>query len=159
MQEDIENRSLTLIVSGGKFTGRLLKAAISKYLAHRKEKKLHKGRDSPGVQSYGKVGMDELKKQFGEMRELDVQDKSLRNFDRYARKYRVTYAVYTNGKGKYQVFFKAPNEANMQAAFEKYAGKKLQRAQRPSALAKLAQFKALVKKPVADREKKKEMEL
>lgn len=39
MQEDIENRSLTLIVSGGKFTGRLLKAAISKYLAHRKEKK------------------------------------------------------------------------------------------------------------------------
>ena len=42
MQEEVENRTLTLVVSGTKFTGRLLKAAISKYLAHRKEKKLQK---------------------------------------------------------------------------------------------------------------------
>ena len=159
MQEDIENRSVTLIISGTKFTGRLLKGAISKYLAHRKEKKLHKGRDSPDVQSYGKVSMDELKKQYGDMRELDVQDKSLRSFDRCARQYRVAYTAYTNGKGKFQVFFKAPSEANMQAAFEKFAGTKLQRAQRPSVLAKLEHFKALVKKPIADRARKKELEL
>ena len=62
MQEDIEQRTLTLIISGSKLTGRLLKAAISKYLAHRNEKKLHKGRDSPDVQSYGKISMDELQK-------------------------------------------------------------------------------------------------
>ena len=30
MQEEVENRTLTLVVSGTKFTGRLLKAAISK---------------------------------------------------------------------------------------------------------------------------------
>ncbi len=42
MQEEVENRTLTLVVSGTKFTGRLLKAAISKYMAHRKEKKLAK---------------------------------------------------------------------------------------------------------------------
>ena len=40
MQEEVENRTLTLIVSGTKFTGRLFKAAVSKYMAHRKEKKL-----------------------------------------------------------------------------------------------------------------------
>ena len=28
MQEEVENRTLTLVVSGTKFTGRLLKAAI-----------------------------------------------------------------------------------------------------------------------------------
>ena len=39
MQEEVENRTLTLVVSGTKFTGRLLKAAISKYMAHCKEKK------------------------------------------------------------------------------------------------------------------------
>ena len=33
MQEEVENRTLTLVVSGTKFTGRLLKAAISKYLS------------------------------------------------------------------------------------------------------------------------------
>ena len=51
MQEEVENRTLTLVVSGTKFTGRLLKAAISKYLAHRKEKKLQKqkSRDTPVI--------------------------------------------------------------------------------------------------------------
>ena len=38
MQEEVENRTLTLVVSGTKFTGRLFKAAISKYMAHRREK-------------------------------------------------------------------------------------------------------------------------
>lgn len=40
MQEEVENRTLTLVVSGTKFTGRMFKAAISKYMVHRKEKKL-----------------------------------------------------------------------------------------------------------------------
>lgn len=44
MQEEVENRTLTLVVNGTKFTGRLFKAAICKYLAHRKEKKLNKQR-------------------------------------------------------------------------------------------------------------------
>ena len=30
MQEEVENRTLTLVVSGTKFTGRMFKAAISK---------------------------------------------------------------------------------------------------------------------------------
>ena len=38
MQEEVENRTLTLVVSGTKFTGRLFKAAISKYMAHRRRK-------------------------------------------------------------------------------------------------------------------------
>ena len=42
MQEDVENKTLTLVVSGTKFTGRLLKAAITKYMAYRKEVKLEK---------------------------------------------------------------------------------------------------------------------
>ena len=44
MQEEVENKTLTLIVNGGKFTGRLLKAAISKYMAHLKEAKVEKRR-------------------------------------------------------------------------------------------------------------------
>ena len=51
MQEEVENRTLTLVVSGTKFTRRLFKAAITKYLAHRKEKKLQKqkSRDTPVI--------------------------------------------------------------------------------------------------------------
>ena len=55
MQEEVENRTLTLVVNGTKFTGRLFKAAICKYLAHCKEKKLQKqrSRDAP-VKPQGK---------------------------------------------------------------------------------------------------------
>ena len=42
MQEEVENRTLTLVVSGTKLTGRLFKAAICKYLAHRQGKEAAK---------------------------------------------------------------------------------------------------------------------
>ena len=44
MQEEVENRAVTLVISATKLTARLLKAAILKYLASRKEKKLAKAR-------------------------------------------------------------------------------------------------------------------
>ena len=44
MQEEVENRAVTLVISATKLTGRLLKAAILKYLASRKEKRLQKAR-------------------------------------------------------------------------------------------------------------------
>lgn len=164
MQEDVENRTMTLVINGTKFTGRLLKAALTKYLAHRKgvkvQKKQAKGRDKPEVQHFGRVSKDELERQHGDMRQIDIQDKTLRQFDRIARNYHVQYAVYGNDKGKFEVFFKAPREANMQKAFEKFTVTKLKKAQRrESVLGKLAKFKELVKKPIADRQKRKELEL
>ena len=48
MQEEVENRTLTLTVNATKFTGRVLKAALSKYLAHRKEQKAAKQPGQPG---------------------------------------------------------------------------------------------------------------
>ena len=47
MQEEVENRAVTLVISATKLTGRLLKAAILKYLASRKEKRLQKSRAAP----------------------------------------------------------------------------------------------------------------
>ena len=61
MQEEVENRTLTLIVNGTKFSGRLLKAAICKYMAHRKEGKHQKQqkRDSPVI-PHGKQSVKQL---------------------------------------------------------------------------------------------------
>lgn len=39
MQEEVESRTVTLAINTAKLTGRVLKAAICKYLAYRKEKK------------------------------------------------------------------------------------------------------------------------
>ena len=110
MQEEVENRTLTLVVSGTKFTGRLFKAAISKYMAHRREKKLEKqrSRDSP-VTPKGKQTVKQLIGQNQGVSNIEINDPSIRDFERIARKYGVDYAVKkdrSTSPPKYLIFFK-----------------------------------------------------
>ena len=165
MQEEVENRTLTLIVSGTKFTGRLFKAAISKYMAHRREKKLEKqrSRDSP-VTPKGKQTVKQLIGQNQGVSNIEINDPSIRDFERIARKYGVDYAVKKDRSAsppKYLIFFKARDADALTAAFTEYIGKKVKKAEkteRPSVLAKLAQFKELLKNTVVDRSRRKELE-
>ena len=82
MQEEVENRTLTLIVSGTKFTGRLFKAAISKYMAHRREKKLEKqrGRGFPPVTPKGKQTVKQLIGQNQGVSNIEINDPSHQGF-------------------------------------------------------------------------------
>ena len=165
MREEVENRTLTLIVSGTKFTGRLFKAAISKYMAHRREKKLEKqrSRDSP-VTPKGKQTVKQLIGQNQGVSNIEINDPSIRDFERIARKYGVDYAVKKDRSAsppKYLIFFKARDADALTAAFTEYTGKKVKKAEkteRPSVLAKLAQFKELLKNTVVDRSRRKELE-
>ena len=165
MQEEVENRTLTLIVSGTKFTGRLFKAAISKYMAHRREKKLEKqrSRDSP-VTPKGKQTVKQLIGQNQGVSNIEINDPSIRDFERIARKYGVDYAVKKDRSAsppKYLIFFKARDADALTAAFTEYTGKKVKKAEkteRPFVLAKLAQFKELLKNTVVDRSRRKELE-
>ena len=165
MQEEVENRTLTLIVSGTKFTGRLFKAAISKYMAHRREKKLEKqrSRDSP-VTPKGKQTVKQLIGQNQGISNIEINDPSIRDFERIARKYGVDYAVKKDRSAsppKYLIFYKARDADALTAAFTEYTGKKVKKAEkteRPSVLAKLAQFKELLKNTVVDRSRRKELE-
>ena len=165
MQEEVENRTLTLVVSGTKFTGRLFKAAISKYMAHRREKKLEKqrSRDSP-VTPKGKQTVKQLIGQNQGVSNIEINDPSIRDFERIARKYGVDYAVKkdrSTSPPKYLIFFKGRDADALTAAFTEYTDKKVKKAEkteRPSVLAKLAQFKELLKNTVVDRSRRKELE-
>lgn len=154
MQEEVESKTLALIVNATKFTGRILKAAIIKYLAICKERKLEKSR-TPDT-SYGRVSMKKLQAEYGTMQHIEIDDKDTRQFERIARKYRVRYRVDKLADGKYQILFKSPNEETMQLAFQKYTAKKIRQASRPSVLEKLQKFKALVKAPTLHRERQRE---
>ena len=155
MQEEVENRTLTLVVSGTKFTGRLFKAAITKYLAHRKEKKLQKqkSRDTPVI-PHGKQTVKQLIGQNQGVSNIEITDPSIKEFEKIARKYGVDYAVKkdrSSSPPKYLIFFKGRDADALTAAFTEYTGKKVRKAQkteRPSVLAKLSQFKELVKHAV-----------
>lgn len=160
MQEEIENRTVTLIVSGSRFTGRLLKAAISKYMAHLKEKKAKKSRDAPVIPK-GKQTVKQLVGQNQGVSNLEITDPSVRDFEKIARKYGVDYAVKKDRSTtppKYMIFFKARDADALTAAFSEYSSKKVKKASRPSVLARLNHFKDLVKNAITDHTRKKERE-
>ena len=71
-----------------------MKAAITKYMAHRKEKKLNKqkSRDSPII-SKGKQTVKQLVGQNQGVSNIEITDPSIKEFEKIARKYGVDYAV------------------------------------------------------------------
>ena len=158
MQEEVENRAVTLVISATKLTGRLLKAAISKYLAHRKAKKLEKqrSRDSP-VTPKGKQTVKQLTQQNQGVSNIDIQDKEIRQFERIARKYGVDYAVKkdrSTSPPKYMIFFKGRDADAITAAFQEYMGRKLRRETRTSVLERLEQYKDMARNTVEKVRKK-----
>lgn len=160
MQEEVENRTLTLVVSGTKFTGRLLKTAITKYMAHRKEKKMQKIRDTT-VTPKGKQSVKQLIGQNQGVSTIEITDPSIKEFERIARKYGVDFAVKKDRScdpPKYLIFFKARDADALTAAFTEYTQKKVRKAERPSVLEKLNHFKEMVKNAVVDRNKHRERE-
>ena len=70
----------------------MLKAAISKYMAHRKEVKQQRNRDGPVV-PHGKQSVKQLVGQGQGVDSIELTDPSIRQFDRIARKYGVACSI------------------------------------------------------------------
>ncbi len=160
MQEEVENRSVTLIISSAKLTGRVLKEAIAKYLVHRKDKKITKARADP-VLPHGKQTVKQLVGQNAGVSNLEITDSNIKSFDRVARKYGVDYAVKKDrsvSPPKYLVFFKGRDADALTAAFTEFTAKTMDRAKKPSVLSRLQQFKELVNANTIDRVRHKEQE-
>ena len=159
MQEEVESRTLTLAVNGAKFSGRLLKAAVCKYIAHRKEVKQQKNRDGPVV-PHGKQSVKELIGQGQGVSNIELTDPSIRDFDRIARKYGVDYAVKRDRSSdppRFLIFFKGRDNDAITAAFQEYTNQKVKKASRPSVMKRLEAFRDMVVDS-ADRVRKKVLE-
>ena len=143
MQEEVESRTVTLAISTTRMTANVLKSAISKYLAYRKEKKVEKARAAP-VKPCGKQTVRQLVGQNEGVANIEITDKNIRDFDRVARKYGVDYALKKDKSGeipKYLVFFKARDGDALTAAFKEYTAKTDRRKERPSVLQTLRRLK------------------
>lgn len=81
MQEEVENRSVTLAINTAKLTGRTLKNAILKFLEAQK----NKSRDSPDPIPHGKQTVKQLAEQNQGMSNIEVTDKNIKSFERWQR--------------------------------------------------------------------------
>ena len=139
MQEEVEQRTVTLAISTSKMTANVLKSAISKYLAYRKEK----ARQGP-VKPCGKQSVKQLVGQDQGVTNIEITDNNIKGFERIARKYGVDFALKKDKTGeipKYLVFFKARDADALTAAFKEYTAKTDRKKERPSVLKKLRKFK------------------
>ena len=160
MQEEIENKTLSLIINTSKFTERTLATAFAKAL------KLgwNKAKEHYQAKPQGRQSVKQLIGQNQGVSNIEINDPSIKDFERIARKYGVDYAVKKDRSAsppKYLIFFKGRDADALTAAFSEYTQKKVKKAdrsERPSVLAKLAQFKELLKNTVVDRSRRKELE-
>ena len=154
MQEEVESRTLTLAVNGTKFTGRMLKAAVAKFMAYRRNRKAVKA----NVHPKGKQTVKQLTRQGQGVNTMEIADENLRQFERIARKYGVDYAVRRDKDAvppRFLLFFKGRDADAITAAFKEFMTAKERKSERPSLLQKLRELAPI---PGAQKEKKRELE-
>ena len=130
MQEEVESRTVALAISAARFTGNTLRAAISKYLEHRKNKA------AKDVHPKGKQSVKQLIGQNQGVASAEI-DGCTKDFEKIARKYGVDYAVKKESgtkQPKYFVFVKAKDSEALNAAFKEYSASKLTRGNKPSVI-------------------------
>ncbi|VYU46660.1 Uncharacterised protein [uncultured Clostridium sp.] len=150
MQEELEQRTVSVTVQAAKLSGRVLKAAIAATL-----RKMEQERNTMKV---GRNTMKRLAGRDGGMNTIEVSGR-IRSFERYARKHQVRYHIEKEvgaDPPRWTVYFKANQADALTAAFKEYTKKDLSREQRPSMLAKLHKFKELAQALGKDRVKNKE---
>ena len=121
MQEEIEQKSATLMINGTKFSLRTLKSAALRLLAHRQNP------SAPGVKHRGKQTARQLVGQNQGVSNVELSGEDIKAFERVARKYGVDYAV-TKVKGdapRFLIFFKARDADALNAARSEYTGQKM----------------------------------
>ena len=156
MQEEVEQRTVTLAISTSKMTANVLKSAISKYLAYRKEK----ARQGP-VKPCGKQSVKQLVGQDQGVTNIEITDNNIKGFERIARKYGVDFALKKDKTGetpKYLVFFKARDADALTAAFKEFTAKTDRKKERPSVLQKLHKFNELLASIDTPKVHKKELD-
>lgn len=151
MQEDIENKTVMLMVNGSKFTGRKLLQAAQKLLAFMKH------RAHTDVTKHGRQSIKQLLRKDQGATSIELNDPNLRAFERLACKYGVDYAIrqVQGPEPKFLVFFKARDNDAITAMLTELTEKRVKREERPSVLILLKKLKerAATRDPVRSKDR------
>ena len=169
MQDEVNEKTVSLCIRCGKVTANLLKAAMKKALTKmEQEKQKLQGQKQPKQdkedKTYkGKQRMDKLMKQNVQLSNIEITDGNIKSFERVAKKYSIDFSLKKDVNAdppRYYVFFKARDADVMTAAFKEYTGQSLSKDKKPSVRKKLQQAisKSLKKHRELEKTKGKEKE-
>lgn len=160
MQEETNDKIVSICVQTLRMTASELRAALSKYLEHQRsqaqvarnekikvEAKAKAEKKIEAAKPKGKQSMKQLSAYGAKLTNIKITDNNIKSFDKVARKYNIDYSLKkdkTVDPPKYYVFFKAKDADVMTAAFKEYAGLSLNKLKKPSVRKKLVQAKQRV---------------
>ena len=147
MQEEVNEKTVSLCITGGKVTVRLLKQAMMRFLAAIEKEKAEKARKQqvkgpPDKDYHGKQSLKKLAQQNVQLSNIEITDNNIKAFEKVAKKYGIDFSLKRDKSvvpPRYFVFFKARDVDVMTAAFREYAGVELKKkqAKKPSVRKKL----------------------
>ena len=129
MQEKVEHKTVNFAISSTKLTARTLLRGMQ-FLLRQYDKHA----------SQGKQSMKRLMQQNRGVTNVEIQKTGIKNFDRYAKRYHIDYAIQkdlSTTPPRYMIYFKAQDTDALSAAFKDYSASVLDKSKRPSVLAKL----------------------
>ena len=129
MQEEVEHKTVNFAISSTKLTARTLLRGMQ-FLLRQYDKHA----------SQGKQSMKRLMQQNRGVTNVEIQKTGIKNFDRYAKRYHIDYAIqkdFSTTPPRYMIYFKAQDTDALSAAFKEYSASVLDKSKRPSILAKL----------------------
>ena len=162
MQEEVNQKVISLSIQGVKITASVLKAALRKFLEmdNRRKQKATQVKMAEKTGRAQEKGREKARKKIEKEKatwkadhqaaectgstafNLKITDENIKSFDRVARKYGIDYSLKKEvgaDPPKFLVFFKAKDVDVMTAAFREYAGVELKKKQskKPSVRKKL----------------------
>lgn len=120
MQEEVNEKTISLCIKGGKITAKILKAALIKLLAEMDKKKKQQEKGKGQCKRTGKQSIKSLQKSGAQIMNIVVTDNNIKSFDRVARKYGIENRESERARayGRYQNVFLTDEElADLQASF------------------------------------------
>ncbi len=138
MNEEVNQRVVSLSIRTAKLTGDVLARALRMFLEAQRRKSNEYDR--------GKQSLKHLMDQNAGATSIEVDDGNIKSFDRVARKYHIDYAVKKDRSThppKYMVFFKGRDQDTMTMAFKEFVDRNTKEHERPSFMQTLKKFKDL----------------
>ena len=152
MEEEVNQRVVTLSVNTGRMTASVLARTMSNFLARQHQALNRRAEIRKNTEPHGKMTVKELMDQNAGAESVEINKNNIGAFDRVARKYNIDYALSKkpdNDPNKmqtqYLIFFKARDRDVMTQAFKEFVNENSKKQQKQTMKQKLKEYKSLAK--------------
>lgn len=162
MEEQVNQKTISMAIQTGKSTGRALVSVIQLYERHLKEL----GRDMTQKRVQNKAGPQKMKMKDlvgtgSGLSKVQIKDDDIKQFERVARKYGVKYSINKDRSTEpptYYFFFQSKDTEVINKAFQDFLGKQLKKEKKPTIAQRMKKFKEIVakSKTIDDKTRNKE---